>query len=261
MTATVRELVQRRELLYILVWREIAVKYKQSVMGFLWAILMPGLIVMAGIVVKYAFASVSGTPLNRADIANVSVKAVPWAFFVASIRFATSSLITNRDLVTKVYLPREIFPLASVTAQFVDFSIASALLAVVLVIARVGLSVQLLWVPVLVFLLVLLCIGLGIFLSAASLFFRDVKYLVEAVITFAIFFTPVFYDVSIFGRWANVLMLNPVTPLLEGLSAVVVYHRMPHIGWVAYSAAAATLICLLSTAFFRKMEPYFAETI
>jgi ABC-type polysaccharide/polyol phosphate export permease len=261
MSTTLRELIQRRELLYILVWREIAVKYKQSVMGFLWAILMPALIVMAGIVVKYAFATVSGQPVSSADIANVSVKAVPWAFFVSSIRFATISLVSNRDLVTKVYLAREVFPVASVMAQFVDFAIAAALLAVVLVIAGVGFSLQLVWVPVLVFLLALLCIGLGIFLSAASLFFRDVKYIVEAVITFAIFFTPVFFDVSTFGKWAEFLMLNPVAPILEGLSAAVVYHRVPPVGWIAYSAATALVIWYLANAFFRKMEPYFAETI
>jgi ABC-type polysaccharide/polyol phosphate export permease len=261
MTTTVRELLRRRELLYIIVWREIAVKYKQSMMGFLWAILMPGLIVMAGVVVKYAFASVSGKPVDATDIASVSVKAIPWAFFVSSIRFATSSLIANRDLVTKIYLPREVFPVASVLSQFVDFAVAAVLLTIVLAIARVGVSVQLAWVPVLVLLLLVLSLGLAILLSAASLFFRDVKYLVDAVITFAIFFTPVFYDLDVFGRWADVLMLNPVAPILEGLSAAVVYHRSPHLGWMAYSTGAVTAIWLLSNAFFRRMEPYFAESI
>src|SRR4029077_17258936 len=208
MTGTVRTLVERRELLYLLVWRELIVKYKQSVMGLLWAILMPALIVTAGIVVKFAFASVAGQPLNATDIANVAVKAVAWAFFVSSIRFATNSLVANRELVTKVYLPREIFPVASVFSQFVDFGIAAVVLTAVLAVARVGVSLQLAWVPLLVALLLLHCIAFAILLSAASLFFRDVKYIVEAVITFAIFFTPVFYDIAIFGRWANILMLN-----------------------------------------------------
>jgi homopolymeric O-antigen transport system permease protein len=260
-TTTVGKLLQRRELVYMLAWREIAIKYKQSVMGVLWAILMPALIVMSGIIVKFAFASVSGEPLNRQDVAIVSVKAIPWAFFVASLRFATNSLIMNRDLVTKVYLPREVFPVASVLSQLVDFGVATVLLAAVLAIARVGVSVQLVWVPLLVGLLVVLCVGLGIFLSAASLFFRDVKYLVEAVITFAIFFTPIFYDVAIFGRWADALMLNPVAPILEGLSAVVVLHRPPPLGWVAYSAVVVALVWVTANAFFRKMEPYFAESI
>jgi ABC-type polysaccharide/polyol phosphate export permease len=98
-------------------------------------------------------------------------------------------------------------------------------------------------------------------LSAASLFFRDVKYIVEAVITFAVFFTPVFYDVAIFGRWADLLMLNPVAPILEGLSAVVVYHRPPPLGWIAYSTGAVVVVWLVSNSVFRKLEPYFAESI
>jgi ABC-type polysaccharide/polyol phosphate export permease len=258
---TVRELVQRRELLYMLAWREIAIKYKQSVMGFLWAILMPALIVTAGVVVRYAFASMAGGTVSTLDIANVSVKAIPWAFFVASLRFATNSLVSNRDLVTKIYLPREVFPVASVASQLVDFGVASALLIPVLAFLQVGVSVYLVWVPLLVVLLVLLCVSLGIFLSAASLFFRDVKYIVEAVITFAIFFTPVFYDAASFGRWTHLMMLNPVAPILEGLSAAVVYHRLPPVGWVTYSAGFVTVVWLGATAFFRKMEPYFAESI
>src|SRR6266446_1471999 len=138
MTGTVRELVERRELLYLLVWRELIVKYKQSVMGILWAILMPAVIVAAGIVVKFAFAFVSDQTLNATDIASVAVKAVPWAFFVSSIRFATNSLIANRELVTKVYLPREIFPVASVLSQFVDFAVAAVVLTIVLAVMRVG---------------------------------------------------------------------------------------------------------------------------
>src|SRR6266849_1332788 len=261
MTRVLHELVARRDLLYILVWRELIAKYKQSVMGILWAILMPALIVTAGIVVKFAFASASGEKLAATDIATVAVKAVPWAFFVASLRFATNSLVANRELVTKVYLPRQIFPVASVLSQFVDFGIATVVLAVMLTVLRVGVSVQLVWVLPLVCLLLLLCIGLAILLSAASLFFRDVKYIVEAVITFAIFFTPVFYDVTLFGRWADLLMLNPVAPILEGLSAAVVYHRAPPLAWIAYSTGALAVVWLLGNAFFQKMEPYFAESI
>jgi ABC-type polysaccharide/polyol phosphate export permease len=261
MTATVRELIERRELLYLLTWRELIVKYKQSVMGILWAILMPAVIVAAGVVMRLGFAFVSGQPLNATDIASVAVKAIPWAFFVASIRFATNSLISNRELITKVYLPREIFPVASVFSQFVDFAVAVVVLTVVLAAMRVGVSWELIWVPFLILLLLLFCIGCGILLSAASLFFRDVKYIVEAVITFAVFFTPVFYDVAIFGRWADLLMLNPVAPILEGLSAVVVYHRPPPLGWIAYSTGAVVVVWLVSNSVFRKLEPYFAESI
>jgi len=261
MIATIRELVHRRDLLFTLTWREVQIKYKQSVMGFLWAILMPALIVGAGILVRYAFAVLRGSPLAMDDIVTVAVKSVPWAFFVSGLRFATNSLIANADLVTKVYMPREIFPVASVPSQLVDFLVAAVLLAVFLGVTRVGASWALLWIPVLVLILFLLVTGMGLALAAASLFFRDVKYIVEVGLTFAIFFTPVFYDVSLFPRWSTLLLLNPVAPVLEGLSTVVLRHRSPDLGWVAYAAAWAVIGCAVSLAFFKRLEPYFAEKI
>ena len=110
---TARELFQYRDVLYTLVWREIKIRYKQSVLGAMWALLMPLVIVLAGVVVRFASASLSGTTLVASDIVSVAVKSVPFAFFIASIRFGTNSLIGNGNLLTKVYLPRLIFPLAA----------------------------------------------------------------------------------------------------------------------------------------------------
>ncbi|HET9986333.1 MAG TPA: ABC transporter permease [Longimicrobiales bacterium] len=258
---SLRELVRRRDLLFVVAWREIKVKYKQSVMGFAWAVLMPALIVMAGVLVKYAFASISGSRLRTDDVVSVAVRSVPWAFFVASIRFASTSLISNSNLVTKIYMPRMIFPVASVLSQLADLGVATVVLALLLVVAGVGVGAQILWVPVLLVPLVLLVAGLGIFLSAAGLFFRDVKYIVEVIITFAIFFTPVFYDVSMFGAWAGVLMLNPVAPILEGIAAAVLSKPMPSAGWLGYSAGVAVVGLVAAVAFFKRVEPYFAESV
>ena len=130
-----------------------------------------------------------------------------------------------------------------------------------LTLTRVGVSIHLLWVPVLMLLLVVLVAGLGIFLSAAALFFRDVKYLVEVILTFAIFFTPVFYDVSLFGRWAKILLLNPVAPILEGIDAVVVKHQEPELMWILYSTVVALGLLVGAYSFFKRSEPAFAENI
>src|SRR5262250_2533655 len=100
---TAEEILQYRDLLFMLTWRDIKVRYKQSVMGFLWAVLMPILIVGSGLIVTVAFSTISGRPVNRNDVLSVAVKAVPWAFFVGAIRFATNSLVQNRELVTKIY--------------------------------------------------------------------------------------------------------------------------------------------------------------
>ena len=261
MSRSLAEVIARRDVLYMLTWREILVKYKQSIMGMLWAILMPTVIVGAGIVVRYGFAVVSGRSFTLGDVASVSVRAVPWAFFVSSIRFCSTSLISNNSLVTKIYLPREIFPIAAMLSQLIDFAVASAALVLLLIIARVGISVQLLWIPVLLAILILLTTGLGILLSAASLFFRDVKYLVEVFLTFAIFFTPVLYEASMLGRWQSVMMLNPVAPLMEGFADVVVRHAPPPLPWVGYSAAVSIVVLVAALWTFRRVEPYFAESV
>jgi ABC-type polysaccharide/polyol phosphate export permease len=260
-TGKLSKLVAKRDLLLMLTWREIRIKYKQSVMGMLWAVLMPALIVSAGVVVRVGFSMLSGKPLETADVASVGVRAVPWAFFVSTIRFATMSLISNTNLVTKVYLPREVFPIAAMLSQLMDFAVASLVLVVVLAVLDVGVSAQLAWLPLLILILVVLTTGLGILLSAASLFLRDVKYLVEVGLTFAIFFTPVFYEARMFGRWVPVLMLNPVTPLLEGIGDVVVHHTAPSLPWVGYSAGVALLLLTGAIAAFRGLDPYFAESV
>jgi len=249
------------DLVEMLAWRDIQIKYKQSVMGFLWAILMPALVVGAGVAVQYGLGWYAGRRVDVQNLAAVAVKSVPWAFFVASLRFATNSLIANRELVTKVYLPREVFPVAAVLSQFADFAVASAVMIVVLAFAGIGASPALAWVPVLVLGLVVLCLGLGMFLSAAALFFRDVKYLVDVVITFAVFFTPVFYPVEIFGRHAATAMLNPVAPLLVGLADAVVGRRAPDAAWTAYALGVAAACCAGGVLAFRRLEPWFAERI
>src|SRR5437868_10990073 len=113
MRDALRELSRNRELLYMITWREIRIRYKQSVMGLLWAVLMPIIITCAGIVVRVAASRVSGKPITAADIGSIGVKALPWAFFVSALRFGTTSLTANSRLVTKATSPRLIYPLSS----------------------------------------------------------------------------------------------------------------------------------------------------
>lgn len=257
-----RELYRYRELLYMITYRDLKVRYKQSIMGFLWAIFMPVLIVMAGIVVRYGYDLAAHQRLEMAELASVAVKSVPWAFVVSSIRFACNSLaLTNRDLVTKIFFPKEIFPLASVLSSLFDFAVASCALAVFLAVVRVHVTANLLWAPVLIAVIVALAAGISMVVAAASLFFRDVKYIVELLLTFGIFFTPVFYDVAMFGSKGNWLLLNPVAPLLEGLRACVVRGESPDLRWFAYSFLWAAISLTGGYAFFKHLEPGFAESV
>jgi lipopolysaccharide transport system permease protein len=255
------ELYRYRELLYMLTYRDVKVRYKQSVMGFFWAILMPVLIVMSGVVVRYAYALASGKHLQTADIVSVAVRSLPWAFLVSSIKFGCNSLISNQNLVTKVYFPKEVFPLAAVTASLFDFFVASGALVILLVVTRTGWSAYLLWAPLLLVTMVVLTVGVAMLVSAASLFFRDVKFIVDVLLTFGIFFTPVFFDVSMFGDKGKWLLLNPVSPILEGLSACIAHQQQPDLPWLAYSFGFGLVTLLSAYVFFKHLEPAFAESI
>ena len=261
MRTMIRELIEYRHLLMMLAWRDIRIRYKQSVMGFMWAIFMPLLIVAAGIIVKKGMSIISGKPLELSDLASITVKALPWSFFIGTVRFSTGSLVSNRNLVTKIFFPREVFPLAAVLANLFDFGIASMATIVILGIMGVGISVHLLWVPLLLLFLILFSAGLGMLMSCANLFFRDVKYIVEVILTFAIFFTPVFYEASIFGKWETLLLLNPVGSILECINTVVVLQRPPNYYWLSYAASCGIGLFLLGWNVFHRLEYSFAENI
>ena len=261
MRDALRELFRSRELLYMITWREIRIRYKQSVMGLLWAILMPIIITSAGVLVRIVASKVSGHPITLADISGIAVKALPWAFFVSALKFGTISLTANSSLVTKIKFPRLVFPLSSVMTSLFDMAIAIPVLLLLLPFAGVRLSITLLWVPALLLTLVLFTAGLCVLISAANLFFRDVKYLVEVVLTFAIFFTPVLYSASVAGKYRWVLMLNPIASVLDGLDATIVRVQRPDLAWLAYSAGVGALLFWGGIVFFRRLEPRFAESI
>jgi lipopolysaccharide transport system permease protein len=204
---------------------------------------------------------VSGEPVKMTEIASITVKALPWAFFIGSIKFATGSLIGNSNLVTKIFFPREVFPISAVIANLFDFAVSSVLLIALIWVAGIGASVHLAWVPAILFLLFLFTMGLSMILSCANLFFRDVKYIVEVITTFAIFFTPVFYDASMLGEWETVALLNPVAVYLESLNSVIVLGEAPDPMWLLYGAAWAFGCFFLSWTAFHNAEVYFAENI
>lgn len=257
----IREVIQFRHLLYMLAWRDIKIRYKQTAMGFLWAVFMPTLIVLAGVIVRKAMSVLSGKPVEMSELVSVMIKSLPWAFFIGTIRFATNSLVGNRSLVTKIYFPREVFPLSAVLANIFDFVIALIALVGAFALFRVEVTFHVLWFLPLFLLLVFLTAGFGMILSCGNLFFRDVKYIVEVIVTFAIFFTPVFYEAKAFGKWQTLLLLNPVGAILESMTTAIVHHHSPDPFWVAYASLWAFGGFFGSWYLFHRSEHLFAENI
>src|SRR5262249_20825938 len=152
---------------------------------------LPCLIVAAGFVVKYALAQMAGLPLDAGQLASVALKALPWGLFVGAVGFATTSLTSNITLVTKIYFPREVFPLSRPLTTMAGSAVGAAAVLVLLAVLGAGQwTLALLWLGPLVLLAVLLTAGACLFLSCANLFFRDVRYLVQVLLTFGVFFTP-----------------------------------------------------------------------
>ena len=272
------EVWQHRELLEQLTRRDIKLRYKQAAMGFAWAVFMPCLIVLSGLIIRYAMAQISGQHLHQVDIANIAIKGVGWAFFVGALGFATASLVGNSNLVTKIYFPREVLPLSSVGAQSFDTSIGLLTLVIILPLLGVRLHASLAWVPLLLLLLVLFTTGVSLFLSCANLFFRDVKYIVQVVLMFGIFFTPIFFEPAMLGpKGAHLAMINPLTGILEGLRLSVVegrnliypitevvkgVERPVWTPWeLVYSAACAVIAVLGAALMFRRLQHLFAEYV
>lgn len=274
----VTELWQYKDLVQQLTIRDIRIRYKQTIMGLGWALLMPLVIVLAGLVIRYAMAYVSGGGILMTAVASVAIKALPWAFFVGAIGFATPSLTGNMTLVSKVYFPREALPLSAVFTQSFDTLIGTVILLILLPIFGLPVTIQWLWVLPLGLLLFLFTTGLCLFLSCANLFFRDVKYLVQVAVMFGIFLTPVFYEPIMVGTIGSKLMLlNPLTPILEGLRLSMVeghnlLEPLTRVGpsgliwewspwYLALSAAWGVLGLLGSAVLFHRSEFLFAERI
>jgi ABC-type polysaccharide/polyol phosphate export permease len=259
--------------------RDIKIRYKQAVMGFAWALFMPVLVVAAGLIVRWAIATVGGVPINRASAGELLVKGLCWSFFVGAIGFATPSLSGNTALVTKVYFPREVLPLGTLGAQLFDSSIGAVAVLIATPFLGALFTPALGWVPLLLVLLIAFTAGTCLFLSCANLFFRDVKYIVQVLLTFGIFFTPVLYDPSLIGpNGARLMMLNPIAPILEGLRLaifhghsllepfIVVSKRgievMTWTPWyLAYSAAWAFGGLAVAAVLFHRAEYAFAEYV
>lgn len=269
------ELWAYRELLVQFTRRDIRIRYKQAAIGVAWAVLTPLVVVLSGWVLRLAFGRMSGEMPNDEMMAGVAVKSLGWAFFVGALAFGTASITGHLALITKTYFPRAILPIASVLTQLVDAAIGVVALAIALPFFGVELSLALLWVAPLVLMLVLFTTGVTLAASCANVFFRDAKHLVQIILSFGIFFTPVFFNADAFGATGSrIAMLNPIAPILEGLRLTVVQgHNLTQplagyagsLAWtptyLIYAAVWAVATFLASMVLFRRAEFDFAEYV
>lgn len=275
--AILRELWNARDLVEQFVRRDLTLRYTQAVMGFAWAVLTPLMIVGSGLLVRYLIARASGDVIDTGTMATLSIKSIVWSFFSGAVATSTISVLSQSGLIGKIYFPRETLPLSSVLTQAFDSLIAAVAVTLLLPFLGVSLSWSLLWAPVLAMLLLSMTLGLALWLSCANLFYRDVKYIVQVLLTFGIFATPVFYEPASLGpRWGQWMLFHPLTPILEGLRlGVVGGHSLLHdivrtypdgstlVEWspwmLGYASAWALVLVASGMRMFRGAASRFAE--
>lgn len=254
------ELKEYRDLLYFLVLRDIKVKYKQTVLGGLWAIIQPffAMVVFTVFFGKLAKMPSDGIPY---PIFNYSAL-VAWAYFAHSVTGSVQSLVSNAGLVSKVYFPRLIIPVIPVLAGLLDFVIASVVLVGMMVYFKIYPTAYILLLPLLVFLIMLSAGGVGMFLAALNAKYRDIGYTVPFLVQLWMFLSPIVYPASMVPEKYRLLYaLNPMVGVIEGFrSALLGSTAFPTV-MVVLSAVVSTIIFLIGMFYFKQIERYFADII
>lgn len=255
-----RELWTFRELLYFLVWRDIKVRYKQTAFGVLWAVLQP-LALMTVFTVFLGRISGIGPPgIEYPLFAYAGL--VPWTLFFQSVTAASESLVVNPDLVTKVYFPRLLAPLAAAASHLLDVAIASVLLVGLMLVYGVSVSLTLLWVPAFLLLAMVSALGAGIWLSALNVRYRDIRYAVPLCLQVGLFLSPVVYASSIVPeRWRVLYALNPLVTAIDGIRWAALHLDPPTTGGTAVSVLVSVILLVWSLLYFRRVERTFADVI
>jgi lipopolysaccharide transport system permease protein len=249
-----------RELLYFLAWREVKVRYKQAALGAAWAIIQP---LFTMIIFTLFFGRLAGVPSDGIPYPLFSFCAlVPWTYFSGTLGLAGNSLVSNANLVTKVYFPRVLLPSATVISGMIDFLIGSVFLFLMMIYYHVKPGWNLLLVPVFVLSLMLLTLGISMLLAAINVRYRDVKYALPFIVQIWLFVTPIIYPVTFLpAKYQKVLAINPMAGIVEGLRACLFStHEMP---WrlVAISWSGTVILLIVGALYFRKTERTFADIV
>jgi homopolymeric O-antigen transport system permease protein len=255
----VKELWAYRELVWVLTARDVKVRYKQTVLGFLWAIIQP---VTLMIVFSIFFGRLAQMPSDGVPYPLFAYAALlPWTFFANAIGSSGNSLVGSAQLVSKVYFPRLIIPLSSVGAGFVDFAISAGVLLLLMTWYGVGWSLNLLAAPLLVIGVMFIVLGVGTFLSALTVTYRDFRYIIPFMVQFWMFATPVVYPVSLVPEgWRWLLYLNPMAGLIEGFRSAFLGRPFDILA-LALSLGVALIFFIVGVIYFERVERRFADII
>lgn len=253
-----RELYRYRDLLYFLTFRSIRVLYAQSAIGIGWAVLQPlcAMLVFTVVFGKFAGIKSDGVPYPTFSIVGL----VAWTYFSNALLEASNSLVNQSQMITKVYFPRVILPLSAVLAKLIDFSIAMVMAVFVVAWYRVVPNWNVVFLPLLVLIMVTAAAGLGMWLTALAIHYRDVKHALNFVTQLMMYSSPVVYSTTIIPeKWRPLYAINPMVGVIEGFRAALLGTRPMPWEWIAIGSLSAATLLFTGLLFFRHQERLFAD--
>lgn len=255
-----RELWEYNELLYFLVWRDIKVRYKQTVLGASWAIIQP---LFTMLIFNVFFGKLAKMPSDGIPYPVFTfVALVPWTFFANGLSQASNSLVGSANLIKKVYFPRLVVPISSVISGTLDFMLGFIVLIGIILFYGIVPTSNIIYVPSLVLLAFATALGVGLWFSAMNVQFRDVRYAVPFLIQIWMFATPIVYPSSLLSEpWRTLYGLNPMVGVVEGFRWALLGTEMAPAPMIAVSALAALVILISGACYFRRMEKTFADVV
>jgi lipopolysaccharide transport system permease protein len=259
-----KDLWRYRDLFYFLAWRDILVRYKQTAIGVLWAVLRPFLTMLIFVVIFSRVAGLSSGSLPYPIL--VLAGMLPWQFFATALSESSSSLVTNANLITKIYFPRIILPASSVIVAMVDFFITLGLMVLVMAWHAYLPPLRVLWLPVFILLALVAALGPGLLITALNVRFRDFRYIIPFVVQFGLYISPVGFSSGVvlekFGETARMLYsLNPMVGVIDGFRWCLGESAALHLPSFALSSVISVLLLFLGIRHFRKTEKSFADVI
>ena len=260
LAAALRDLLRHRELVALWTAREIKVRYTQSALGVAWAVLQP---LSLTIIYTIVFSFFVRIPSDGMPYVLFSYTALlPWTFLASALTFGIPSVVNNMNLVTKVYFPREVFPLAAVGASLVDFAVASAVFLLLLVYYGVQLHSSCVWLPLLLLVQLALATGVILLASAVNVFYRDLRFVIPLATQLWLYATPVIYPLAVVPPNLRPLYtLNPMVGIIDGYRAVLLHGQSPYLPYLTISGAISAGLLVLGFLVFKRVEPVFADVI
>lgn len=254
------ELFQYRDLFFFLIWRDIKTRYAQSVLGIGWAVIQPLFSMLVFTIVFGYLANISSDGVPYAIFSYAAL--VPWTYFSSALTHSADSLVSASSMITKVYFPRLVLPMATVVGKLIDFGIAILILFAMMLIYQIAPTVWALTLPLLVLLMILSAAGIGMWLTALAVQYRDIRYGMGLFVQLLMYASPVVYPASIVPEhWRLAYAVNPLVGVIEGFRAALLGTTEMPWDFIGMGAASAMILFISGLVYFRRMEKIFADVV